>query len=228
MSPGTIDIIISLAIAMVLHELAHGAVARLLGDRTAQSAGRLTLNPLKHIDPRGSILVPLVLAAGQLAAIGRVDFMYGWAKPVPVNPMALRLGGVAHPRQLMAVVAVAGPLTNFVLALAGGLLLYTQISPLFLSYFILVNLTIGFFNLLPIPPFDGGRIAVGILPLPLARVWARAERYGIVAVLLLLFVLPAVLGQAGIKSNPFQTGMTHLLGWGESQVLWVTGHGNGE
>jgi Zn-dependent protease len=228
MNPDTLDIVLALVIAVVLHELAHGAVARLLGDKTAQRAGRLTLNPLKHVDPLGSIAVPLILAVSQLATIGRVQFMYGWAKPVPVNPMELQVKGVRHPRELMAVVAAAGPLMNFALAILGGLLLYTGWAVDFLAYFILINLTLGLFNLLPFPPMDGGRIAVGILPLPAARMLARGEKYGIVAVLLLLFVLPTVLGQFGVAFDPFQAVMGRVLPWAVEKVLWVTGHGGGD
>ena len=126
MQADTLYIVLALVVAVVLHELAHGVVARLLGDRTAQEAGRLTLNPVKHVDPMGSIAVPLILAASQFATIGHVAFMYGWAKPVPVNPMQLQMNGTRHPRQLMAVVAVAGPVMNFILAILGGLLLYTN------------------------------------------------------------------------------------------------------
>jgi Zn-dependent protease len=125
------------------------------------------------------------------------------------------------------VVAVAGPLMNFVLAVLGGLLLYTGKAPVFLSYFILINLTLGIFNLLPFPPMDGGRIAVGVLPLPAARILARLEKYGIVAVLLLLFVLPTLLGQYGIRFDPFQDAMGRVLPWAVQKVLWVTGHGSG-
>src|ERR1700722_15620958 len=207
MRADTLDIVLALVVAVVLHELAHGVVARLLGDRTAQEAGRLTLNPLKHVDPMGSIAVPLILAASQFATIGHVEFMYGWAKPVPVNPMQLQVNGVRHPRQLMAVVAVAGPLMNFALAVLGGLLLYTGKAPVFLSYFILINLTLGIFNLLPFPPMDGGRIAVGVLPLPV--------------------VLPPLLGQYGIRFDPFQDAMGRVLPWAVQKVLWVTGHGSG-
>jgi len=147
MGSDTLYIIAALVIAIVLHELAHGVVARAFGDKTAQAAGRLTLNPLKHVDRMGTIAVPALLAIGQLAAFGGVMFMYGWAKPVPVTPGALRLNGVPHPRQLMAVVAAAGPVANFLLAVLGGLLLYTKLSPIFLTYFIAINLTLGIFNL---------------------------------------------------------------------------------
>ncbi len=225
MRPDVPEIALALVIAMVLHEVAHGLAARALGDMTAQQAGRLTLNPLKHIDRTGSILVPLLLVAGQILTLGRVVFVYGWAKPVPVNPMALRWRGAAYPRQLMALVALAGPCTNFLLAVIGGLLLYTPLSEGFLGYFILINLAIGIFNLLPVPPMDGGRIAVGVLPLRLARVWARAEKYGILAVLLLLFVLPQVARRTGVDFNPFGAAMGRILPWAEAQILWITGHG---
>jgi Zn-dependent protease len=227
MSAETLDIILALVIAVVLHELAHGAVAWLLGDRTAQRAGRLTLNPLKHVDLMGSIVVPLILAVSQLATIGRVAFMYGWAKPVPVQPMELRINGQRHPRELMAVVAAAGPLMNFALAVLGGLLMYTGKAPVFLEYFILINLTLGIFNLLPLPPMDGGRIAVGVLPLAAARFLARSEKYGIVLVLLVLFVLPTALGQFGVRFDPLQETMGRVLPWAMQKIMQITGHGSG-
>ncbi|OYV39526.1 MAG: site-2 protease family protein [Rhodospirillales bacterium 20-64-7] len=221
----TLQIVVALVIAVVLHELAHGAVARLFGDQTAERAGRLTLNPLRHIDQIGSIAVPLVLAAGQLASIGRIEFLYGWAKPVPVDPLALRLHGARHPRQLMAVVAAAGPLTNFLLALLAGFALHLGYAQTFLAYFILINLTLGIFNLLPIPPLDGGRILVGILPMRLAVFVARGEKLGIVAVLLILFVLPVTLAQFGIQFSPFNDVMSVLLPWALHKVMLITGHG---
>jgi Zn-dependent protease len=227
MSLDTLEVVLALVIAVVLHELGHGAAAWALGDTTAKRAGRLTLNPLKHVDPVGSILLPLVLAVGQLASFGRVVFLYGWAKPVPVNPLELRYKGVQYPRQLMALVAVAGPGTNFVLALLGGLLLNLGYAPDFFGYFIEINLLLGIFNLLPVPPMDGGRIMVGILPLPAARALARAEKFGIVAVLLILFVLPLLLGQFGITFDPFQAAMGRVLPWAEQIVLQLTGHGSG-
>ncbi len=227
MSAGTLEVILALVISVVLHELAHGAVARLLGDTTAQQAGRLTLNPLKHIDPFGSILFPLILAVGQLTTLGHVAFMYGWAKPVPVNPMELRLRGARHPRQLMAVVAAAGPLMNFALAVLGGFLLRTGQQADFLAYFIEINLVLGMFNLFPMPPMDGGRIAVGVLPLPAARWLAGFERQGIILVLLVIFVLPLVLAQFGLRFDPFQQAMDHLLPWAERIVLRISGAGHG-
>ncbi|GLR67415.1 peptidase M50 [Acidocella aquatica] len=227
MSTGTLEVILALVISVVLHELAHGAVARLLGDTTAQQAGRLTLNPLKHIDPFGSILFPLILAVGQLTTLGHVAFMYGWAKPVPVNPMELRLNGARHPRQLMAVVAAAGPLMNFALAVLGGFLLNTGQAIDFLVYFIEINLVLGLFNLFPMPPMDGGRIAVGVLPLPAARWLSGFEQRGIVLVLLVIFILPLVLAQFGVRFDPFQEAMGRLLPWAEQIILQITGAGHG-
>lgn len=227
MSADTLDVVVALIIAVVLHELAHGVVARLLGDKTAQQAGRLTLNPLKHIDPFGSLLLPALLAIGQLVSIGRIEFLYGWAKPVPVNPMQLQLNGQRHPRQLMAVVAAAGPLANFALALLGGYLLSISQATVFLTYFIIINLTLGLFNLLPVPPMDGGRIAVGVLPLPVARWLAKSEKAGIVLVLLVLFVLPTVLAQFGVSFDPFQAAMGRVLPWAVNEILQLTGHRGG-
>ncbi|HTJ90581.1 MAG TPA: site-2 protease family protein [Acidocella sp.] len=227
MSADTLDIIVALIIAVVLHELAHGVVARLLGDKTAQQAGRLTLNPLKHVDPFGTLVLPAILAVGQLVSIGRIEFLYGWAKPVPVNPMQLQLNGQRHPRQLMALVAAAGPLANFALALLGGYLLSISQATDFLTYFIIINLTLGLFNLLPVPPMDGGRIAVGVLPLPAARWLARSEKAGIILVLLLLFVLPTVLGQFGVTFDPFQAAMRRVLPWAVNEILHITGHSGG-
>jgi Zn-dependent protease len=210
--------------AMVMHEVSHGYVAHLLGDETAKNAGRLTLNPLKHIDRFGSVLLPLMLAAGQIATIGHVQFLYGWAKPVPVNALNLQINGHPHPRRLMAVVAFAGPGMNFLLALAAGLALHGGVGLDYLVFFIEINLIIGIFNLFPLPPMDGGRIVVGVLPLPLARVLARSERLGIFLVLGILFILPAVMQQFGVRFDPFQDAMARILPHAEGIVLKLTGN----
>ena len=226
-------VIVALAIAIIMHELAHGVVAYWLGDYTARWAKRLTLNPLKHIDRTGSILVPLILAAGQILTLGRIVFLYGWAKPVPVNPVNLHIGAYRNPRRLMAIVAVAGPVMNFLLALAGGFAIHAVEAAQsvqfldFLAYFIQINLLLGLFNLIPLPPMDGGRIAVGVLPLPLAIKLAQAEKIGIAAVLLVLFVLPLALAQLGIRFDPFREVMGMVLPAAERVVLWLTGNGVG-
>ncbi|MBU6397809.1 MAG: site-2 protease family protein [Rhodospirillales bacterium] len=231
--PHFLLIILALAGAIIMHELAHGAVAYFMGDHTARWAGRLTLNPLKHIDKTGSILVPLVLAAGQFLTLGRVAFLYGWAKPVPVNPVNLRIGTYRNARRLMAIVAIAGPVMNFTLALAAGIAMHAAVAMRslqlldFLAYFIQINLVLGLFNLIPLPPMDGGRIAVGVLPLPLAIKLARAEKIGIAAVLLILFVLPLTLAQFGIQFDPFRDVMGVMLPAAERAVLVLTGNGIG-
>ncbi len=210
--------------AMVMHEVAHGFVAHLLGDDIAKNQGRLTLNPLKHIDRFGSVILPLMLAAGQLATIGHVQFLYGWAKPVPINALNLRLNGHPNPRRLMAIVAFAGPGANFILALAAGLALHGGVGTDYLVFFIEINLLIGIFNLFPLPPMDGGRIAVGVLPLPLAQVLARAERLGILLVLGLLFILPVVMQQFGVRFDPFQDAMRVILPHALNIILILTGN----
>jgi Zn-dependent protease len=210
--------------AMVLHEVAHGYVAHLLGDQTARDAGRLTLNPLKHVDQFGSVLLPLMLAGGQIATIGHVQFLYGWAKPVPINPLNLQINGTKNPRRLMAIVAFAGPASNLLLAVAAGLALHAGKALDILFFFMAINLLIGIFNLIPLPPFDGGRIAVGVLPLPLARLLARSEKLGIFLVLGLLFILPLVMQQFGVRFDPFQDAVRFILPYAEHIVLLVTGN----
>jgi Zn-dependent protease len=221
---GALLLLLALAPAIILHELAHGYVAHLLGDDTAKRAGRLTFNPLKHIDPFGSIGLPLILALGQLATIGHIEFLYGWAKPVPVNPMNLNINGRYNPRRLMGVVGIAGPAMNFALALAAGFAVHGGVGLEYLAYFIEINLVLGLFNLIPLPPMDGGRVAVALLPLPLAIKLASTERLGILLVLLVLFILPAALGQFGIAFDPFQDALSVVLPWVERLVLALTGN----
>lgn len=182
-------------LGVILHEVAHGWAAEKFGDPTARLMGRITINPLVHIDPIGTVILPLILL------ITKAPFLFGWAKPVPVNFGNLRGG-----RQSTAWVALAGPMTNFLLAVAGAALYHLIFSgfkngwisphtltaavaePLFLMAGISVqfNLVLMVINLLPIPPLDGGRIAVGLLPLPLALQLERLERFGILIVLLLI------------------------------------------
>jgi Zn-dependent protease len=174
-------------IAIVLHEIAHGYVASKLGDPTAKALGRITFNPLKHVDPFLSVILPGILI------LSHSPIIFGGAKPIPVNP-----GYFKNPRRDMAIVAVAGPVTNFILAgmcfyLYSFLIeiktssFYLNIAEIWLVYSILINVVLGLFNLIPVPPLDGGRIAVGLLPLTLARSWAKLERYGLLIVLLLLY-----------------------------------------
>ena len=196
--------------AIILHEVAHGWVAEKFGDSTARRAGRITLNPISHIDPIGTILLPII----QIIAFGR--FFFGWAKPVPVNFAALR-----NPKRDMVWVAFAGPGTNFSLALLSALLLrlivfidpnvwalaQDDIAPQVLRNFgagasvlvpiakmlnasIFINCALMVLNLIPVPPLDGGRIMVGLLPHEAAYKYSKIEPFGIFIIMLLIFVLP--------------------------------------
>ncbi|MXP63839.1 site-2 protease family protein [Roseomonas sp. M0104] len=222
--------ILASVLAITLHEAAHGYAALALGDDTAQRAGRLSLNPLRHVDPVGTLLLPGLLLVVQLLTIGRVEAMFGWAKPVPVDIRRLR-----DPRSGMALVAAAGPAMNVFLAWCAAMLAHPlenlggtlppeamALGVRFIILSILANLLLGLFNLLPIPPLDGGRIMVGLLPAPLALRLARLERAGLLIVLLLIFVLPRI--------SP----SLDLLGWlvelvtgpGFNLILWLAGHGS--
>ncbi|GMR07615.1 MAG: site-2 protease family protein [Gammaproteobacteria bacterium] len=171
---------IPILFAVTLHEVAHGWVARLLGDRTAQMLGRLSLNPLKHIDPMGTVVIPLVLA------LSSVGVIFGWAKPVPITMQNLR-----HPKRDMAFVAVAGPLSNLLMAfiwviiLKLALLFGDQASAtvIFISYVcfagITINLLLLVINLIPIPPLDGSRVVSALLPGPLEWKYNQLEGYGL-------------------------------------------------
>ncbi len=215
--------VIPVVLAITLHEAAHGYAALALGDTTARDAGRLTLNPIRHIDRVGTIILPGILLIGQLVLPPhRIFFMFGWAKPVPVSAFKFR-----DPRRGMALVAVAGPLMNFFLAWLAALVMPVSAVPgsglavltQFLMYFMLANIVLGLFNLLPIPPLDGGRIAVGVLPLQLARVWARLERAGIVLVLLVVFILPRLIG-----FDPVGEALNTVLPWTFRTIFWLAGH----
>jgi Zn-dependent protease len=225
--------VIPTVLAITLHEAAHGYAALALGDTTARDAGRLSLNPLRHIDRFGTIILPGFLLITQLLTLHRVVFMFGWAKPVPIAAWKF-----PNPRRGMALVATAGPAMNFFLAIVAAFLMPLSTGPFprgmdaidlavvqhpvvapFLFYFIITNLVLGLFNLLPIPPLDGGRIAVGLLPLELAKLWARLERAGLVIVLLVVFVLPHLVG-----FDPVNDALNHILPWALRTLFWMTGH----
>ena len=216
-------------LAITLHEAAHGYAAWALGDDTAKQMGRLSLNPLRHVDRVGTVLLPGFLLLSQLATIGHVAFMFGWAKPVPVSAWRFR-----DPRRGMMLVAAAGPLMNFILAWLGALALHlipllattphaAQMQLEFVSVFIIANLALGLFNLIPLPPLDGGRIAVGLLPEGAARAWAKLERAGILMVLLLLFLLPAALGEFGIQFDPVRQYLGVAIVHAARAILWLAG-----
>jgi Zn-dependent protease len=191
--------VLPVVFAITLHEAAHGYIARAFGDRTAEMHGRITLNPLRHIDPVGTILVPgaLILAAAKL---GGPHFVFGWAKPVPVN-----FGNLRDPKRDMLWVAAAGPAVNFAMALAWAVLFrFAMPGGMFDSSSIVemarigvsVNLVLMALNLLPIPPLDGGRIAVSLLPMPAAHAFAKLEPFGLFLIvgLLAFGVLDNVMG----------------------------------
>lgn len=165
--------------AIILHECAHGWVAYKLGDPTAKNAGRLTLNPLKHIDPFGTVILPLMLWLSGVTP-------FGWAKPVPVNPMNL-----AHPRRDMMWVGLAGPAVNVFLAVALSQFLRLDLLDTVRSIVqlaIVINLFLAVFNMVPVPPLDGSRLVMGLLPYRYAYLYSRLEPYGIILVFLLFIV----------------------------------------
>jgi Zn-dependent protease len=186
--------------AITVHEAAHGYVARMFGDTTAFVAGRITLNPVKHIDPIGTIVVPLVILLTSKLA-GGAGFLFGWARPVPVA-----FGNLRNPKRDMIFVAAAGPGANLVMAVLWALLLKLQVQlGLNEAFFIemaragiFVNIGLMALNLLPLPPLDGGRIVVGLLPLRASMAFARLEPYGLFIVLGLL-----VTGTLGFFLGPF-------------------------
>lgn len=187
--------------AITLHEAAHGIVAWRLGDDTAYNQGRVTLNPLAHIDPFGTVILP-----GLLLAFGGI--LFGYAKPVPVAFWRLR-----NPRRDMVLVALAGPGTNLLLALVSALLVHTLAFwpenfavwlAANLRNSIVLNLILAVFNMLPLPPLDGGRVAVGLLPRALAEPLARLERFGLLILVGLIFLLPFVGSRLGFDLNIFR------------------------
>src|SRR5437763_8212 len=185
--------------AVTFHEAAHGFVAHRFGDDTAWQLGRVSFNPLKHVDAFGTIVLPAILI------LIRSPFLFGYAKPVPVN-----LGRLKPLRAGMIFVALAGPGTNVLLALLSALLFYgieflpsvsTDWAARNLIHSIQLNAVLCVFNMLPLPPLDGGRVAVGLLPRSLALPLARLERYGMLILLLFLFVIPYVGEQTGHNFN---------------------------
>lgn len=215
-------IAVPIIIAITFHEAAHGFVALRCGDDTAYRLGRVTFNPIRHIDPIGTIILPAALYL-------TTGFMFGYAKPVPVNFNRLR-----QPRRDMVLVAAAGPGINILLALASAILLHLvplegalagQIAGSILVVSVTVNVILAVFNMLPLPPLDGGRVAVGLLPYPLAVRLARLERYGMFILLGAIFLLPWIGSQLGIDLAIVHWIIGPVAGRIEDFIYWITGNG---
>jgi Zn-dependent protease len=206
--------LVPLVIAIVFHEVAHGLVARRLGDPTAAEQGRLTLNPVKHVDPIGTVILPMILALSHAP-------VFGWAKPVPVNYQRLN-----HPRRDMMLVALAGPGMNLLLAVIGSLILGMTLwlsagapnpTALFIASnavnFVLINIFLAIFNLIPLPPFDGGHVVEGLLPDGAAQRFRSIGRYSLIVLVFLLLVLPALSPSADIVRRIISPIVNTVAGW---------------
>jgi Zn-dependent protease len=214
--------VLPLVLAITFHEAAHAFVADRLGDNTASQLGRVSFNPLRHIDPFGTVILPAMLL------FAHSPFLFGYAKPVPVNFRKLN-----NPRLDMVWVALAGPATNILLALAAGLAAHAlPLAPPSSAQWIAhnlenslrINAVLAVFNMMPIPPLDGGRVAVGLLPRPLAMPLARLEPYGMMILIALLILLPLVGSRFGLNLDVISGILRTLTGYVIQTVLFLTGN----
>jgi Zn-dependent protease len=214
--------ILPLVFAITFHEAAHGFVAHHFGDDTAWKLGRVSFNPLKHIDPVGTIVLPAILL------LSHSPFLFGYAKPVPVNFRNLR-----NPRLDMVWVAAAGPATNIVLALLAAAAFHllnlvpegaAQWTADNLKNALVINVVLAIFNLIPIPPLDGGRIAVGLLPDALAWPLSRLEPYGMLILIGVLIVIPMLGTQFGLSLDVISAVVRSATGFVIRSILLLTGN----